>query len=132
VAQATVAINMSFPADRTSLYWVRQFVRQSASSIELPHSPTDDLVLAVSEACSMVLCHSLNPVIRMSWEFGGNELKITVEDDGPIDSFSLHQPLLSTQYALINEQVDELDITELERSGRPVIRMRKRILQGAG
>lgn len=63
----------------TSLFPVREFVRDRAVGTELTAQEAEDVVLAVSDACALLVRHSLDTVIEQSWEAGRNEILVTVE-----------------------------------------------------
>jgi anti-sigma regulatory factor (Ser/Thr protein kinase) len=120
----------TFPADPASLYPVREFVRSAASNIALSGAFTDELVLAVSEACSLVLRHSLDPVLVLSWEVGLRGVEISVEDQNTFEPWNAKGTLSDSDCVLIAEQVDFLDVSVFRETGRAVLKMSKRIDDG--
>ena len=77
-------MKQNFPADTTSLFPVREFVRTRALGIDLGPQEVNDIVLAVSDACALLLRHSLDTSIVLGWEAGNNEIVVTVEDQDVI------------------------------------------------
>ena len=95
--------------------------------MELPKAVTEELTLAVSEACSLVLRHSLDPVISLKWQRDGDEICIVVGNSDVLHPASAQQPVSPTQKALIAAVVDEVDMSDFLETGRPLIKMRKRL-----
>jgi anti-sigma regulatory factor (Ser/Thr protein kinase) len=76
----TVVIR-SFPAQRTILREIREFIRQQARD----HALVDDaesLALAVTEACSNAMIHTDCTKIGVTWRATRDRVEIDVEDDG--------------------------------------------------
>ncbi|HVL52016.1 MAG TPA: ATP-binding protein, partial [Actinomycetota bacterium] len=118
-------LRKSFPADCTSLFPVRQFVRDSAVGVDLRPQELDDIVLAVSDACAVLLRHSLDTVIVLSWEAGREEILITVEDRGEIRVWAEESRIDEDEISLISDLVDDVDVTTAPDTGRTLIRMQK-------
>jgi anti-sigma regulatory factor (Ser/Thr protein kinase) len=78
-------VHRSFRAHPAALSQVREFVRQQASSDELGESVTDDLVLAVSEACVNSVIHTNSSHIEISWRRQDGQVEILVQDEGVFD-----------------------------------------------
>jgi anti-sigma regulatory factor (Ser/Thr protein kinase) len=72
----------SFRAHPSALYEIRQFVRRLAADADLASQATNDLVVAVSEACANSMLHTSSPEIRVSWTLKGDCVEIKVRDDG--------------------------------------------------
>src|SRR5438046_2126988 len=56
-----------FRSNASVLYQHRQFVRERAARSALDGEMTNDLLLAVSEACANSMLHTASPTIRVSW-----------------------------------------------------------------
>ena len=119
----------SFPAATYSLYPVREFVRDRTLGTDLSEQEAEDIVLAVSDACALLLRHSLDTVIELSWEAGVNEILITVEDRGEILVWAEEGRILPAETALISDLVDEVHVGVTTESGT-VITMHKRLTPG--
>jgi anti-sigma regulatory factor (Ser/Thr protein kinase) len=72
----------SFRAHPSSLYQVRQFIRQQAETGQLSHEMTDDLLLAVSEACVNAVLHSSSRTVRVAWRYSAGCAEVVVQDEG--------------------------------------------------
>ena len=75
-------IARSFRAHPSSLYQVRQFIREQATVASLPPEVTDDLLLAASEACVNAVLHSVSRTVRVTWRRSGSCAEIVVQDQG--------------------------------------------------
>ena len=80
--EAVVPVIRSFRAHPSSLYQVRQFIRQQAESSNLSGATTDDLLLAVSEACVNAVLHSSSRMVKVSWRHSGGCAEVLVQDEG--------------------------------------------------
>jgi anti-sigma regulatory factor (Ser/Thr protein kinase) len=78
-------VSRSFRAHPAALSQVREFVRQQAASDRLGSSVTDDLVLAVSEACVNAVIHTNSAHIDISWRRQDGHVEILVSDEGVFD-----------------------------------------------
>ncbi len=116
-----------FPADTTSLFPVREFVRSRALGIDLNPQEVNDIVLAVSDACALLLRHSLDTSIVLGWEAGTNEIVITVEDTDEIRVWAEEGRISSEETSLISDLVDEVFVQTVKDTGHTVIRMSKRL-----
>jgi anti-sigma regulatory factor (Ser/Thr protein kinase) len=72
----------SFRAHPSALYEIRQFVRQLAEEAELPAQATNDLVVAVSEACANSMLHTSSREIKVSWTVQGECVELKIRDEG--------------------------------------------------
>ncbi len=119
----------TFPADPMHLADVRRFIRECASQSGFQGS-LDDLLLSVSEAAANAVAHSGSPRFRVAWRSAGDEVEITVEDDGifrrragapELDGVS-HRGLL-----IIAATVDEVQLIKgVRRSPGTTVKMVKR------
>jgi anti-sigma regulatory factor (Ser/Thr protein kinase) len=80
--EAVVPVIRSFRAHPSSLYQVRQFIRQQAEDSDLSGEMTDDLLLAVSEACVNAVLHSSSRMVKVSWRHSGGCAEVLVQDEG--------------------------------------------------
>ena len=78
-------IRRSFRAHPAALSQVRDFVRTQATSDGLNETTTDDLVLAVSEACVNSVIHTNSSHINISWRRHGGDVEVLVQDEGVFD-----------------------------------------------
>jgi anti-sigma regulatory factor (Ser/Thr protein kinase) len=79
---AVTPLVRSFRAHPSSLYQVRQFVRAQSEAAELSEEVTDDLLLAVSEACVNAVLHSSSRTVKVSWRHAGACAEVVVQDEG--------------------------------------------------
>lgn len=78
-------VRRSFRAHPAALSQVREFVRQQATTDELSDAVTDDLVLAVSEACVNSVIHTNSARIDISWRRQDGHVEVLVQDEGVFD-----------------------------------------------
>lgn len=117
----------SFPADQTSLSSVRTFVRAQSEGTKLSLEMLDELVMAVSEACTLILRHSLDPVIMLSWEFGGRAIEVTIEDEGVFAPWIGRSEVHEGESGLMEVLVDSVDVSCDLLTGRRKVRLIKRL-----
>lgn len=117
----------SFPADQKSLSIVRDFVRTQSEGSMLPQARMDELVLAVSEACALILRHSLDPVIMLSWELGGHAIAVTIEDQGVFEPWIGRSEVQHGEFGLMEELVDQVEVSSDEQTGRRRVRLLKKV-----
>ena len=120
-------MKQNFPADTTSLFPVREFVRTRALGIDLGPQEVNDIVLAVSDACALLLRHSLDTSIVLGWEAGNNEIVVTVEDRDEIRVWAEEGRISPEETTLISDLVDNVKVETLKETGHTVIRMSKRL-----
>jgi anti-sigma regulatory factor (Ser/Thr protein kinase) len=72
----------TFPAHPSALFPVRQFVRGRAADVTLSLAATDDLVLAVSEACANCLHHTSSREFTLRWRALPDRVEVEVADGG--------------------------------------------------
>jgi anti-sigma regulatory factor (Ser/Thr protein kinase) len=120
-------LKQNFPADTTSLFPVREFVRSRALGIDLAPQEVNDIVLAVSDACALLLRHSLDTSIVLGWEAGTNEIVITVEDTDEIRVWAEEGRISPEETSLISDLVDNVLVETMRETGHTVIRMSKRL-----
>jgi anti-sigma regulatory factor (Ser/Thr protein kinase) len=80
--EAVAPVVRSFRAHPSSLYQVRQFIRQQAEIAQLPGEVTDDLLLAVSEACVNAVLHSSSRSVKVAWRRSNSCAEVVVQDEG--------------------------------------------------
>lgn len=123
----------NFPASSTSLFPVREYIRDRVLGVDLDPQQVNDIVLAVSDACAVLLRHSLDTSIVLGWEAGSSEIVITVEDQDVIRVWAEEGGILPEETALISHLVDQVEVQTLKETGHFVIRMSKRLgRQGPG
>ena len=72
----------TFPATARALPEVRDFLRRHASVAGLSQEATDDLLLAVSEACANAVLHSGSEAFDVEWRDRPTEVEVVVHDRG--------------------------------------------------
>jgi anti-sigma regulatory factor (Ser/Thr protein kinase) len=80
--EAVTPLWRSFRAHPSSLYQVRQFVRAQSEAARLSEEVTDDLLLAVSEACVNAVLHSSSRTVKVSWRHADGCAEVVVQDEG--------------------------------------------------
>jgi serine/threonine-protein kinase RsbW len=75
-------VSQTFPALPSALYEVRKFIRGESEKAGLSAATTNDVVLAVSEACANAVLHSGSAEMDVSWVNTGECVEITVRDEG--------------------------------------------------
>jgi anti-sigma regulatory factor (Ser/Thr protein kinase) len=80
--QAALPVVRTFRSHPSSLYPVRQFIREQASANSLSQAVTDDVVLATSEACVNAVLHATTRMIKVSWRCAVGCAEVVVEDEG--------------------------------------------------
>jgi anti-sigma regulatory factor (Ser/Thr protein kinase) len=80
--ETVTPVERNFRSHPSSLYQVRQFVRAQSEAGHLSQETTDDLLLAVSEACVNAVLHSQSRTVRVSWRQAGGCAEVTVADEG--------------------------------------------------
>jgi anti-sigma regulatory factor (Ser/Thr protein kinase) len=76
------SVDRSFPALPSALYEVRKFIRDEAEGGRLSPSTTNDIILAVSEACANSVLHSGSTEMRVVWTQDADCVEVSVEDEG--------------------------------------------------
>ena len=72
----------TFPARKQSLADIRGFIRTLAEGAGLSDQPTEDLVLAVSEACANAVLHSGGRSMEVEWGLGDEQVQVEIRDQG--------------------------------------------------
>ena len=72
----------TFPALPSALYEVRKFIREASEAAGLSPANTNDIVLAVSEACANAVLHSGSTEIVVSWRQTGECVEVVIRDEG--------------------------------------------------
>jgi serine/threonine-protein kinase RsbW len=80
--QAALPVVRTFRSHPSSLYPVRQFIREQASANSLSQAVTDDVVLATSEACVNAVLHASTRTIKVTWRCAVGCAEVLVEDEG--------------------------------------------------
>jgi anti-sigma regulatory factor (Ser/Thr protein kinase) len=71
-----------FPASASALSDVRRFVLARAEEASLPNDVADDLLIAVTEACSEMLAREVSSAMAVSWWVHEGSVEILVKDLG--------------------------------------------------
>lgn len=72
----------TFPAQKQVLAEIREFVRRLAEQAGLADEITEDLVLAVSEACANAVIHSGSASLDVEWLLRAGRVQVEVRDQG--------------------------------------------------
>jgi anti-sigma regulatory factor (Ser/Thr protein kinase) len=80
--QAALPVVRTFRSHPSSLYPVRQFIREQASANSLSQAVTDDVVLATSEACVNAVLHAATRTIKVTWRCAVGCAEVLIEDHG--------------------------------------------------
>lgn len=72
----------SFPSHPSALGEVRQHIRDRASEDGFSQSQIEELVLAVSEACTNAILHSGTDRVTVRWTVSGDCAEIRISDAG--------------------------------------------------
>ena len=72
----------SFRAHPSALYEIRQFIRQLAEQAAFPEQSTNDLLVAVSEACANSMLHTNSREIKVTWTPSADCVEVKVRDEG--------------------------------------------------
>jgi anti-sigma regulatory factor (Ser/Thr protein kinase) len=102
-----------FPARASTLPGVRAFIRNLSHRARLSHDTANDLVLAVSEACSNAVRHSGASTIGVRWTHAADRVEVLVEDGGVFMPVS-RRPRTDGGYGIgiMTALVDEFEIRE--------------------
>lgn len=110
----------SFRAHPAALRDIREFVRTFASEQRLIGDTVEDLVLAVSEACTNAIVHTNSPSVEVTCRFSPHAVEVQVHDGGvfrrrvPVPELDVHGRGIPLMMALM----DEVTIRE-GNPGRP-------------
>lgn len=72
----------SFRSHPSALYEIRQFIRKLADQASFPEQATNDLLVAVSEACANSMLHTNSREIKVSWTPTADCVEVKVRDEG--------------------------------------------------
>jgi serine/threonine-protein kinase RsbW len=72
----------AFRAHPTALHPIRQFIRDRGSAQELPPEIVNDVLLAVTEACTNAILHTASAHVRVTWTVVGNRVAVEIRDEG--------------------------------------------------
>jgi serine/threonine-protein kinase RsbW len=61
---------------------VLQFVRERADEAGMSEEAANDLVIAVSDACSNAVLHASTPDVRVTWHESDDYVEVMVQDRG--------------------------------------------------
>lgn len=76
------AVVRLFLAQPSVLQQIRGFLRQQATKARLSAEVTEDLVVAVSEACGNCVRHTVTPDIKVTWRANRLRVEVRIEDRG--------------------------------------------------
>jgi serine/threonine-protein kinase RsbW len=133
--KGTETTSRTFPAEPEALPEVRSFLRDRAAATGLPEPITDDLLLAVSEACANAVLHSGSDSFDVEWRDRPRAIEVVVHDRG---TFRRRVRLPSIEgpggfgIPLMTALTDRLEIREgTAASPGTQVRLTKRRSQGA-
>jgi anti-sigma regulatory factor (Ser/Thr protein kinase) len=116
----------TFPARKESLAEIRAFIRDQAEAAGLSAQATEDLVLAVSEACANAVLHSGSRSLDVEWALGADRVQVEIHDQGIFRS-RVRVPSVEGPggfgIPLMTALTEELEIREGTR-GRPGTKVR--------
>jgi serine/threonine-protein kinase RsbW len=116
----------TFPARKESLAQIRSFIRSLAEGSGLSDRTTEDLILAVSEACANAVLHSGSRSLEVEWRLGAERIQVEIRDQGIFRS-RVRMPSFEGPggfgIPLMAALTEELDIEEGTRR-RPGTRVR--------
>jgi anti-sigma regulatory factor (Ser/Thr protein kinase)/CheY-like chemotaxis protein len=72
----------AFPAQATALRHIRGFLTEHCDAAAIEHGDVDKILLAANEAATNAIEHSDCTTVRVRWEQHGDDVHITVIDDG--------------------------------------------------
>jgi serine/threonine-protein kinase RsbW len=78
-------VNRTFRAHPSALSQVRDFLREQSAALGLTADMSDDLLLAVSEACVNAVIHTNSSRIQISWRVQPDRVEVQVTDEGVFD-----------------------------------------------
>ena len=79
-------VNRTFRAHPSALSQVREFIRDQSSADGLGTHASDDLLLAISEACVNAVIHTNSSRFRISWRMQEGTVEVVIQDEGVFDS----------------------------------------------
>jgi len=80
--ETAVPIVRTFRSHPSSLYPVRQFIREQAAASSLSQETADDVVLATSEACVNAVLHAPTRTVTVTWRCARGCAEVLVQDEG--------------------------------------------------
>jgi serine/threonine-protein kinase RsbW len=80
--QTPLPVVRTFRSHPSSLYPVRQFIREQAAVNAVSQSLTDDVVLATSEACVNAVLHASTRTVTVTWRYASGCAEVLIEDEG--------------------------------------------------
>ena len=80
--QSIAVQSREFPAEPSALADVRAFLRERLREGGIAGTASDDVVLAVSEACANAVLHSGSVRFRVTWQQRGARVEIRIRDEG--------------------------------------------------
>jgi anti-sigma regulatory factor (Ser/Thr protein kinase) len=106
-------LERQFPARASVLPGIRRFIRDLTHHARLSHEMANDLVLAVSEACSNAVRHSGASTMGVRWTRAADRVEVLVKDGGVFVPVS-HGSRSSGGFGIgiMTALVDEIEIRE--------------------
>ncbi|MFL5797436.1 MAG: ATP-binding protein [Actinomycetota bacterium] len=131
----TTARSRVFSAAPESLHQVRRFLRERCDEARISGTAADDILLAVSEACTNAVLHSRSRVFQVIWRCRVDRAEARVRDQGRFHLGGLSsrgEDLGGNGIPLMTALMDEVSVRRgsARRPGTEV-RLVKR-LEGAG
>jgi anti-sigma regulatory factor (Ser/Thr protein kinase) len=80
--QTALPVVRTFRSHPSSLFPVRQFIREQAAANALSQPIIDDVVLAASEACVNAVLHASTRTVTVTWRCAAGCAEVLIEDEG--------------------------------------------------
>jgi anti-sigma regulatory factor (Ser/Thr protein kinase) len=119
-----MANEQSFPAEAESLADIRLFIREISQAPRFSETETVELVLAVSEACTLLLRRPEASRLTIRWTMSEDQVEIEVGGQGQL---ALESRTAST-ISLIRRLVDSFEVSDdADHDGGTRLRLSKRL-----
>jgi serine/threonine-protein kinase RsbW len=129
-----ITLALTLPTDKCLLPTTRHFLAAYLELVGLPVDVTDEVVLAMDEACSNVVKHAFPEGHGSYWlraDLRPEEVVIVVEDDGvgfdPMKSRSGVHGLAGRGLEIIRRLMTSVDVESPTTSGGTRLSMRRRV-----
>ena len=124
-------IELSVPAERSMLLIVRMTTAGVMSRAELTLDESDDVKMAVDEACNMMMLQkSLCRELALSYEYDEKSVTVRVEGVGESDEEGEQKADVDMQEVIrciLASMVDEVEMTERKDGSTLAIRLKKNV-----